>query len=104
MERREKEDGSSYGGCKLSLSENRLEVVRVNCGIASIPPFRTDVPSSSENIQFGAKTTRAEPDNNIEIEEILRLPRLPLGQHLDSRKILKVFIIHNNVDGIGWTF
>jgi len=29
---------------------------------------------------------------------------LPPGQHLDSKKILKVFIVCNNVDGIGWTF
>jgi len=29
---------------------------------------------------------------------------LPLGQYLGSRKILKVLIIRNNIDGIGWTF
>jgi len=45
-----KEDCSSYRDCKLFLSEDRLEVVRVDCGIASIPLFRIDVPSSSESI------------------------------------------------------
>jgi len=30
--------------------------------------------------------------------------RLPLGQYLGSRKILKVFMIHNNINGIGQTF
>jgi len=50
MERREKKDGSSYRGCKLFLSKDGLEVVRVDCGIASIPPFRIDIPSSSEGI------------------------------------------------------
>ena len=50
MERREKKDGSSYKGCKLFLSEDGLEVVRVDCGVASIPPFRIDVLSSSKSI------------------------------------------------------
>jgi len=86
------------------LSEDRLEVVRIDCSIASIPPFRIDIPSSSENIQFGAKMTRVEPDDKVELREILRLPCLPLGQYLGSRKILKVFMIHNNVDGIDQTF
>jgi len=50
IERRKEKDSSSYGGYKLLLSEDWFEVVRVNCGIASIPPFRIDVPLSSENI------------------------------------------------------
>ena len=88
----------------MFLSEDGLKVVRVDCGIASIPPFRINIPSSSESIQFGAKMTRVEPDDKVELEEILGPLYLPLGQHLGSRKILKVFMIHNNVDGIGWTF
>jgi len=104
VERREKEDHSLYGGCKLFLSEDGLEVVRVDCGVASIPPFRIDVLLSSESIQFGAKMTRVEPDNKVKLRKVLRLPCLPLGQHLGSRKILKVFMICNNVDGIGPTF
>ena len=88
----------------MFLSEDRFEVVRVDCGIASIPPFRINVPLSSESIWFGAETTRVEPDNKVELGEVLRLPHLPLGQYLGSRKILKVFMIHNNIDGIGWTF
>ena len=40
----------------------------------------------------------------VELGEILGPPHLPLGQYLGSRKILKVLIIHNNVNGIGWTF
>ena len=101
MKRREKKDGSSYRGCKLFLSEDRLKVVRVDCGIASIPPFMIDVPSSSESIWFGAETTRVEPDNKIELEEILGPLCLPPGQYLGSRKILKVLMIHNNIDWIG---
>jgi len=104
MERRKEEDSSLYGGCKLFLSEDGLEVVRVDYSVANILPFRINVPLSSESIQFGAKMTRAEPDNKIELREVLRLLHLPPGQYLGSRKILKVLMIHNNVDGIGQTF
>ena len=90
-----------YRGYKLFLSEDGLEVVRVDCGIASISPFRIDIPSSSKSVQFGAETTRAKSNDKVELEEVLGLPCLPLGQYLGSRKILKVFMIYNNVDGIG---
>ena len=63
----------------MFLSEDRLEVVRVDCGIASIPPFRIDVLSSSESIRFYAETTRAEPDDKVKLGEVLRLLCLPLG-------------------------
>ena len=86
------------------MNENGLEVVRVDCGVASIPPFRIDVPLSSESIQFSAEMTRAEPDDKVELGEVLRLSRLPLGQYLGSREILKVLMICNNVDRIDWTF
>ena len=104
MEGRKKKDCSSYGDCKLFLSEDGLEVVRVDCGVASIPPFRIDVPSFSESIRFCAETTRAEPDDKIELGKVLGLPCLPLDQYLGGRKILKVLMIRNNVNGIGRTF
>jgi len=104
VERREKKDHSSYGGCKLFLSENGFEVVKVDCGVASIPPFRIDIPSSSESIRFCAEMTRMEPDDKVELGKVLGPPRLPPSQYLGSRKILKVLMIHNNVDGIGQTF
>jgi len=86
------------------LSEDGLEVVRVDCGIASIPPFRIDVPSSSESIWFSAKMTRVEPDDKVKLGEVLGPTHLLLGQYLDSRKILKILMIHNNIDEIGQTF
>ena len=66
MERRKKKDNSLYGGCKLFLSEDGLEVVRVDCSIASIPLLRIDIPLFSKSIWFYAKTTRVEPDNKVE--------------------------------------
>ena len=88
----------------MFLSKDGLEVVRVDYGIASIPPFRIDVLSSGKSIQFHAETTRAEPDDKVELGEVLGPPYLPLGQYLGSRKILKVLMICNNIDGICWTF
>jgi len=104
MERRKEEDGSLYGGCKLFLSEDRLEVVRVDYSVANILPFKIDIPLSSKSIQFGAEMTRVEPDDKVKLREVLRPPHLPPGQYFDSRKILKVLIIYNNVDGVGQTF
>jgi len=104
VERRKKKDSGLYGGYKLFLSEDRLEVVRVDCGVASIPPFRIDVPLSSESIWFSAETTRVEPDDKVELGEVLGPSRLPLDQYLGSRKILKVLMIYNNIDGIDQIF
>ena len=53
----------------MFLSKDRFEVVRVDCGIASIPSFMIDIPSSSKSIQFSAKMTRAEPDDKVELKE-----------------------------------
>ena len=78
--------------------------MKVDCGVASIPPFRIDILLSSESIQFGAEMTRAESDDKVELGEVLRLLHLPPGQHLGSRKILKILMIYNNINGIGWTF
>jgi len=86
------------------LSENGLEVVRVDCGIASIPSFRINIPLSSESIRFCAEMTRVEPNDKVELGEVSGPPCLPLGQYFASRKILKVFMIYNNIDGIDRTF
>ena len=87
----------------MFLSKDGFEVVRVDCGVASIPPFRIDIPPSSESVQFGTKTTRTEPDDKVELREVLRLLYLSLDQYLGSRKVLKVFVIYNNINGIDWT-
>ena len=88
----------------MFLSKDGFEVVKIDYSIASILFFRIDILPSSESIWFGAKTTRTEPNNKIELRKILRPLYLFLGQYLGSRKILKIFMIHNNVNGIGQTF
>jgi len=83
------------------LCKDGFKVVRIDCGVASIPPFRINIPLSSKSIQFGTKTTRTEPNDKVELREVLGPPHLPLGQYLSSRKVLKVFVICDNIDGIG---
>ena len=85
------------------LSEDWFKVVGVDCSIASILPFRINIPPSSKSIQFSIKTTRMEPDDKVKLREVLRPLCLPPGQHLGSKKILKVFMICNNVDRISKT-
>ena len=88
----------------MFLSKDELEVMRVDCGVASIPSFRIDVPLSSESIWFGTKMTRAESDDKVKLGEVLRSPHLLSDQHLDSKKILKILMIHNNINKIDQTF
>ena len=85
----------------MFLSEDGFKVMKVDCNVASIPSFRIDIPSYSESIQFGAKMIRAEPNDKVELGKILSILCLPWGQHFGSRKILKVFMICNNVNRIG---
>jgi len=92
MEKREKENSSLYRDYKLFLSEDRFEVMRVDCGIASISSFRIDIPLSSESIQFGIKLIRVEPDDKVELREVLGPPCLPPGQYLGSRKKYSRFL------------
>ena len=88
----------------MFLSKDGLKVVRIDYSIASILLFRIDVPLSNKSILFCTEMTRAEPNDKVELGEVLRPLCLPLSQYLDSRKILKVLMIHNNIDGIGQTF
>ena len=90
-----------YRGYKLLLSKYWFEVVGVDCSIASIPSFRINIPLFNEIIWFGVKITKIEPNNKIELKEVLEPPCLPPSQYLDSRKILKVFMICKNVNRIG---
>ena len=79
MKKRKKKNSSSYRDCKLFLGKDGLEVIRVDCGIASIPLFRIDVLLSSKSIQFCVETTRVEPDDKVKLGEVLKPPYLPLG-------------------------
>jgi len=77
--------------------------LKVDYGIASIIFFRVDILLFSESVWFGAKTTRTQFNNKVELREALKPLHLPLGQYLGNRKVLKVFVIYKNINGRGWT-
>ena len=85
----------------MFLSENWFEVVRVDCGVASISLFRVAILPFSKSVQFGTKITKTESDNKIKPREILGPLYLLLGQYFDSRKVLKIFMIYYNINKIG---
>ena len=80
-----KKNSNLYKGYKLFLSEDWFEVIRINCGIASIPFFRVNILLSSENIQFGTKITRTEPNDKVELRKVLGPPH----QYYYNLKTLK---------------
>ena len=80
------------------MSEDGSEVVRVDHGIAIIPPFRVDIPTSSQGIRFGSKVTRAEPHNKVELGEVLGPSGLASGQNLRSTEILQILVISNHIN------
>ena len=61
-------ESSEEGSGELFLSEDWEEIVWIKTGISSIPLFRIDVPSSSESIQFGTKTSRTETNTHVEMK------------------------------------
>ena len=85
------------------LSEDKFKVVRIDHSIASISLFKIDILLSSESIWFDTKITRMEPNDKIELREVLGPLCLSPDQHLHNGKILKVFMICNNIDGLGRT-
>jgi len=61
------------------LSEDWFEVVRIDCGVASIPLFQIDIPLSSESIWFNAKMTKTKSDNKVELKEVLGSVTMLMG-------------------------
>jgi len=85
-------------GHKLFMNKNQFEFIRINHTIAGISSFRIDILLSSKSIQFDVKITWTKLDNKMKLWEILGLVYLSMGQYLSSGKILKIFMIYNNVD------
>jgi len=49
------------------MSEHQPKVLGVNPGIATIPLFGIDVPSSSESVQLGTELSGAETNDKIKL-------------------------------------
>ena len=70
------------------MGEHWTEVARINGSIVTIPPFRIDIPASSERVGFGAQTPRVEADDKIELGKVLGPMGLLMGKGFGSREFL----------------
>ena len=68
--------------------EDWSEIVRVHAGVALIPLFKVDVPSSSQRVRFRSEPTGSEADNHVERVEVLGPTSLPSGEQLRGREVL----------------
>lgn len=80
------------------MGENGSEVVRVDRSIVLIPLFGVDVPSSSQGIRLGAKPSRAETDDEVELGEKLQPASLPVSQEFRGGKVLEVLVVSDNAN------
>jgi len=63
------------GVSQLFLSEHRPEILWIDTGVATIPLFGVDVPSSSESIWLGTEFSGTEMNDKVELRKELG----PLG-------------------------
>jgi len=66
---------------ELFLSEHQPKILGVNLGIATIPLFGVDVPSSSESVRLGTEFSGMETNDKIKLGEKFRPLGLPAGQY-----------------------
>ena len=88
----------------MFLCEHWPEVVGVSPGIATIPLFGVDIPSSSESVWLCTELTGAETNGHVELGQIFRPAGLLPGQNFRSGKILKILVVGNNVNQGSGTF
>ena len=86
------------GAGKLFLCEHRPEILGVDPGVATIPLFGIDVPSSGKGVRLGTEFSRVETNDKIKLGKEFRPPGLPVSQHLRGGEILQVLVVGNNVD------
>ena len=83
---------------QLFLCEHGSEVSQIYAGVITSPLFRIDVPLSSKCIGFGSETSGTEMDDEVELAEEFGPSDLSAGEQFSGRKVLKIFMVHNNVD------
>src|SRR6266481_4749053 len=74
-------------------------VLQVGSGIVAIPLFKIDIPSSSQCIGFGSEFPRTEANDEVEPGKVFRPSCLTAREDLGRRKILKVPVISDDVNG-----
>lgn len=72
--------------------------MRVNMGIATIPRFWVDVPTSSKGIRLVAQLLRPEADNEVGRGKEFGPAGLLPSKELHGGKILEILVIRDNVD------
>ena len=70
------------------MSEHWPKILGVNPGVATIPLFGVDVPSSSESVQFGTEFSRMETNDEVKLREEFRPLGLLAGEDFGGREIL----------------
>jgi len=82
----------------LFLSEHRPEILGINLGVATIPLFGVNVPSSSESVRLGTEFSGSEMNDKVKLEEKFRPPGLPAGEDFGGREILQVFVVSDDIN------
>src|SRR6267154_2027586 len=85
----------------MLVRKNGTEVLRIDLHVVPIPPFRIDVPASSEGIRFSAKAARAEADNEVEMVEEFRPAGLSARKKFHGGEILKILMICDDINRKG---
>ena len=96
-EYRESEDGSPERRGELLVREHWSVVVWVDDGVVTVPLFWVDVPPASECVGLRSEFTGSEPDDHVELRQVLRPSGLSAGQELRCREVLQVLVVRYNV-------
>lgn len=80
------------------MLKQRLEVLWVGQGVATIPPFRIDVGSAGEGVRFSTKTSRAISDIEGEPGKEFRPTGLTSCQKFRSREVFQILVIGNDLN------
>ena len=85
----------------MFLSENRSVVLRISHGVATIPLFWIDVPSSSKRIRLGSQLSGLEPNDEVECAKIFGPLDLSVSEYFGRREILKIFVVGHHINWLG---
>ena len=80
------------------MGKDGTEIVGIDRGVVTIPPFWVDVPSASKGIRFRTGLARAKADDEIKLAEEFRPARLATREEPSGSKILQIFVVGDHVD------
>ena len=83
----------------MCRSEYWAKVLWVDSGIVAIPLLKIDIPSSSQCVGFGPELPGTEANDEVKTGKKFGPSCLTTREDLGRRKILKVPVISDNVNG-----